>query len=67
VGEVLGNAKKLIFDFEMLDYISSAGLRVLLGTAQTMDGKGEVVVCDLTQSVQDVFELTGFNHLFNIE
>lgn len=67
VGDVVDDATKLIFDLEKLDYISSAGLRVLLGAAQAMDGKGEMAVHNLTQSVRDIFELTGFSHLFNIE
>lgn len=67
VGEVVDDATKLIFDLEKLDYISSAGLRVLLGAAQAMDGKGEMTVRNLTQSVRDIFDLTGFSHLFNIE
>lgn len=61
------DATKLILDFAKLDYISSAGLRVLLGAAQDMDGKGDMVVRNLNQSVKEVFELTGFSNLFNIE
>lgn len=67
VNEVVGDAEKLILDFAKLDYISSAGLRVLLGTAQAMDGKGKMIVRNLSEPVQDVFELTGFSDLFNIE
>lgn len=67
INEVIGDAKKLILDLSELDYISSAGLRVLLGALQTMEGKGEMVVCNLTQPVYEVFELTGFGRLFNIE
>lgn len=67
INEVIGDAKKLIFDLSKLDYISSAGLRVLLGALQDMEGKGEMVICNLTQSVHEVFELTGFARLFNIE
>ena len=66
INEVIGEAQKLILDFEKIAYISGAGLRVLLGAAQAMEGKGEMVVCNLTESVQEVFELTGFNNLFNI-
>ncbi|MBU5462320.1 STAS domain-containing protein [Lachnoclostridium sp. MSJ-17] len=50
-----------------LDYISSAGLRVLLGAAQAMDSKGDMIVCNLNQSVREVFDLTGFSNLFHIE
>ena len=67
INEVVGDASKLILDLKGLEYISSAGLRVLLGVAQAMDCKGDMVVCNLTQSVREVFELTGFSRLFNIE
>lgn len=67
INEAAPDATKLIFDFATLDYISSAGLRVLLGAAQAMDGKGDMIVRNLNQSVNEVFELTGFSNLFNIE
>ena len=67
INEVADKAAKLIFDLDKLEYISSAGLRVLLGAAQAMEDKGEMVVRNLSQSVRDVFELTGFNLLFTIE
>ena len=67
INEVLGDAKKLILDFTDLEYISSAGLRVLLGAVQGMEGKGEMIVCHPTKSVMDVFVLTGFSNLFHIE
>lgn len=67
INEVVGDATKLILDLGSLEYISSAGLRVLLGAAQAMEDKGDMVVRNLTQSVREVFELTGFSNLFNIE
>ena len=67
INEVIGNATKLTIDLAELEYISSAGLRVLLGALQDMEGKGEMVVCNLTEPVSVVFELTGFGRLFNIE
>lgn len=67
INEVIDDAKKLIMDFSNLEYISSAGLRVLLGAVQAMEDKGEMVVCNLTPSVEEVFELTGFVNLFNIK
>jgi anti-sigma B factor antagonist len=67
INEVIGGAEKLIIDLSELEYISSAGLRVLLGTLQIMEGKGEMVICNLTEPVREVFELTGFSRLFNIE
>lgn len=66
INEVIGDATKLTLDFAKLEYISSAGLRVLLGALQNMEGKGEMVVRNLNRSVRDVFILTGFNRLFNV-
>ena len=67
INEVVDDATKLTLDLSKLEYISSAGLRVLLGALQAMENKGEMVVCNLTQPVNEVFELTGFGRLFNIE
>ena len=67
INEVIGNANKLIIDLGNLEYISSAGLRVLLGAAQVMEGKGEMVVRNVTKAVREIFDLTGFNNVFKIE
>ena len=67
INEVVDDANKLILDFAKLEYISSAGLRVLLGAAQAMEDKGDMVVRNLTPSVNEVFELTGFSRMFIIE
>ena len=67
INEVTGDATKLTLDLSKLEYISSAGLRVLLGALQAMEDKGEMVICNLTPPVHEVFELTGFSRLFNIE
>ena len=67
INEVIGDATKLTLDLAKLEFISSAGLRVLLGTLQNMEDKGEMVVRNLTQSVREVFDLTGFSNLFHIE
>ena len=67
INEATPDAEKLIFDLTNLEYISSAGLRVLLGAVQVMEDKGGMVVRNLTQSVKEDFELTGFSRLFTIE
>lgn len=67
IKEVIDDAKTLIFDFSDLEYISSAGLRVLLGTFQSMEGKGDMIIRNLPAPVREVFELTGFARLFNVE
>ena len=57
----------LIFDLGQLEYISSAGLRVLLGASQVMEEQGEMIVRNLTEPVRQVMELVGFDSAFNIE
>ena len=65
--EAYDGIEKLILDLAKLEYISSAGLRVLLGASQVMDEQGEMVVRNLTQPVRDVIELVGFDSALNIE
>lgn len=67
IGRVVDDAEKLMIDLSDLLYISSAGLRVLLGATQQMEGKGEMIVRNPSQAVREVFDLTGFSRLFTIE
>lgn len=58
---VKAGAKKLAVDFSTLDYVSSAGLRVLLGTAKQVKAAGGALrMFGLNQSVREVFEISGF-------
>lgn len=60
--------EKLVFDLGGLEYISSAGLRVLVGAAQAIDeNDGDMVIRNLTVPVRDVFDVTGFSDAFDIE
>ena len=63
----LDGTKKLVLDLSALEYISSAGLRVLLAAAKTMEEQGEMTVRNVCRDVMDVFELTGFADFLNIE
>ncbi len=65
--EELDEAEKLIFDFAELEYISSAGLRVLLGAYKMMDEKGGMLVRNVTEPVMEIFEVTGFSDVLDIE
>ncbi len=56
------NSKKMIVDFEDLDYISSAGLRVIVKTAKNLKrSEGKVVLCSMQDYVKEVFEIAGFD------
>ena len=59
--------KELIFEINALEYISSAGLRVLLATQKIMNKQGNMVVRNATEEVKEIFEVTGFYDILNIE
>ena len=63
----LADAKELILDFSKLEYISSAGLRVLLSAHKSFAGKGGMTVTNVNEIVADIFEVTGFNDILNIK
>lgn len=63
----LDGATQLTLDFSQLDYISSAGLRVLLSAHKAMAGKGGMKVTHVNELVQEVFEVTGFADILTIE
>jgi len=59
--------KALILDFEQVSYISSAGLRVLLVTAKTLQGNGaELALCSLDDPIREVFGISGFDSIIPI-
>ena len=57
----------LTIDMAALDYISSAGLRVLLSTQKHMAKQGEMTVRNVGETVRDIFEVTGFTDILTIE
>lgn len=57
----------LILDFKNVDYISSAGLRVLLVNYKAMTGKGEMIIRNVNGNVMDIFTMTGFVNILTIE
>ena len=67
MGEQLGGVTQLTFDLAKLEYISSAGLRVLLSSQKTMNKQGEMIVKNVSEEVQEIFEVTGFSDIFTIQ
>ncbi len=63
----LEGVEELTFDFEKLDYISSAGLRVLLATQKTMNRQGSMKVKNANEIIMEIFEVTGFADILTIE
>ena len=60
------SATSVTFDLKELEYISSAGLRVLLATQKKMQGQGTMTVTGVNDIVMEVFEVTGFCDILNI-
>ena len=62
----LDGVSKLTLDFSKLEYISSAGLRVLLSTQKRMNTQGSMTVTNVNATIMEIFEVTGFNDILTI-
>ena len=67
INENVENTTNLVLDLKGLEYISSAGLRVLLGTQKKMQKNGSMTLRNVCQEVMDVFDMTGFADILAIE
>ena len=67
INEDIGEAKNLVLDVKGLEYISSAGLRVILGAQKKMQKIGSMKVINVCPEVMEVFEMTGFADILVIE
>lgn len=65
--ENLNDTEYLVFDFESLEYLSSAGLRVILSAQKVMNKQGEMVVRNVNDTIMEIFEITGFSEILTIE
>lgn len=63
----INGVTKLILNFENLEYISSAGLRVILSAQKIMNKQGEMVIRNVNDVISEVFEITGFLDILTIE
>ncbi len=63
----VGNVTALSFDFASLEYLSSAGLRVLLAAQKVMNKQGTMVIRHVNETIMEVFEITGFSEILTIE
>ncbi len=65
--KALDGVTKLVFDFTSLEYISSAGLRVLLSAQKIMNKQGSMVIKNVSSEIKEIFEVTGFIDILTIE
>lgn len=67
VKSALDNVTELVLDFSQLEYLSSAGLRVILAAQKIMNKQGKMVIRHVNETIQEVFEVTGFSDILTIE
>lgn len=63
----LGGVNELTLDLAGLEYISSAGLRVLLSTQKIMNKQGRMMIRNVSETIMEIFEVTGFSDILTIE
>ena len=64
---IIANLKELVFDMTGLEYISSAGLRVILKAQKIMNAKGSMKLTNVNDNIMEVFDITGFLDILTIE
>ena len=66
IKDSLDGVKSLVLDFEKVEYVSSAGLRVLLSTQKIMNKQGEMKLINVNSDIMEIFEVTGFSDILTI-
>lgn len=67
VNENIDGITELVFDLEKLEYISSAGLRVILVSQKKMNRQGKMIIRNVNADIRVIFEITGFADILTIE
>ncbi len=67
LGTSLDGIGSLILDFSNLEYVSSAGLRVIMAAYKAMKGKGAMKITHVNEVIREIFDVTGFSRVLNIE
>jgi anti-sigma B factor antagonist len=63
----LDGVKTLVFDFQNLAYVSSAGLRILFMAQKVMSKQGQMILRNVNSDINDIFRVTGFSNILTIE
>ena len=67
IDNCLSGVEELIIDFEGLEYVSSAGLRVILKAQKIMNKQGNMKIVNVNDTIMEVFDITGFADVLTIE
>ena len=63
----ISTVETLVLDFAKLEYLSSAGLRVLLAIQKVMNKQGKMIIRNVNETIAEIFEITGFSNILTIE
>ena len=63
----ISGVEKLVLNFAALEYLSSAGLRVLLAAQKVMNKQGEMIIRNVNETIAEIFEVTGFSDILTME
>lgn len=66
IKENIDGCENLVLDFAKLEYISSAGLRVILASQKIMNKQGKMTIKNVNSTIMDIFEVTGFSEILTI-
>lgn len=67
LAEIGDEITTVVLDFEKLEYVSSSGLRIILGLQKKMNAKGKLIIRNVCAMVKEVFDITGFTNILTIE
>ena len=67
LNQSIQGVEKVVLDFASLEYLSSAGLRVLLAAQKVMNKQGEMIIRNVNDTINEIFEITGFIDILTIE
>ncbi|MBE5915942.1 MAG: STAS domain-containing protein [Pseudobutyrivibrio ruminis] len=67
INSAISDVTNLTFDFTKLEYISSAGLRVLLSAQKVMNKQGKMTISNVSEEIMEIFEVTGFSDILTIQ
>ena len=67
IKKINSSLKKLTLDFSKLEYLSSSGLRVILGAQKLMNKQGDMIITNVNDLIMEIFDTTGFSNILTIE
>lgn len=67
ISKIIKNVNDMVLDFEKVEYITSAGLRVILAASKSISEKGKLLIINTTNIIKEIFDMTGFSSVVDID